>query len=274
MLYNPKDHPIHKLAARILGSAKPILDDLAQTTDAAVAPELSGKSRTLEAPASRLEALLAVGEGGDQPSLLDDLFNYRLDPPPVPEPPPVVKPKRPVLSAEEVKARKEARKARFSNPAPLPMRATRTTEKLKEDQEAEIVQQAGEQPAEPDSSVALNGRRRTRSGAPSADTVSDASPSKMIVKQKRPQKGIVGLAPYSPLTEGERRRREGQMEIVVDHVDEQDHFKRFNVGWVLPEGLKRGGRAAQPPVSAVSATSRRSRGASQASSGGSTRTVV
>ena len=244
MTYNPKDNPYHKLASRIKTTAKPLLDDLItsiimrQNASAGTGDSL----RTGLQPSNETLAVLRPPEDESGPDMLADLFTFKLDPPREPTPPPPPKKQRPVLSAEEIKARKEARKARFAEPRAAPARATRATHKLDENVKAESLK-IGEIQAETDASkTAISARRRTRSGV---EIPAEAGSSRegSLVAPKRPQKGVAGLAPYSPMTQEERNRREYNLGIEVVAVDDKENFQRFNVGWVLPEGTKRGGRS-------------------------------
>jgi NuA3 HAT complex component NTO1 len=96
---------------------------------------------------------------------------------------------------------------------------------------------------------AVRGRRSRRldiqesSVSASASAESTATGSEQKARRK-PERGVAGQESYSPLGPKERRERDKQMamELVVENLDSRDDFKRFNVGWVLPEGTKRGGR--------------------------------
>ena len=59
--------------------------------------------------------------------------------------------------------------------------------------------------------------------------------------------GVVGYETYAILSDRERRAQERTMDLVTEDVGNQDLFKRFNVGWVLPEGSKRR-RSDRPPA--------------------------
>lgn len=98
--------------------------------------------------------------------------------------------------------------------------------------------------------VSVRGRRGGRPDAQGNDVSASASAEpnaagpENTVRHNRPQRGVAGEESYSPLGPKERRERDKQMamELVVENLDSRDDFKRFNVGWVLPEGTKRGGR--------------------------------
>jgi hypothetical protein len=80
-------------------------------------------------------------------------------------------------------------------------------------------------------------------GPTEADADIKPSDTKMIdeaaLAAARRQRGVVGLETVAVLTDRERRRQEKALDIVTEEVDGRDQFKRFNVGWVLPEGSKR-----------------------------------
>lgn len=90
----------------------------------------------------------------------------------------------------------------------------------------------------------LEGEENAVSVGASTSNESNAAGSGETVRRNKPQRGVVGEESYSPLGPRERRERDRQMamELVVENLDRRDDFKRFNVGWVLPEGTKRGGR--------------------------------
>ena len=58
-------------------------------------------------------------------------------------------------------------------------------------------------------------------------------------RRSRTQPGVAALETYAHITDKERRERERALDIVTEEVGNRDHFTRFNVGWVLPEGTKR-----------------------------------
>lgn len=90
----------------------------------------------------------------------------------------------------------------------------------------------------------LEGEKNALSVGASTSNESNAAGSGDTARRNRLQRGVVGEESYSPLGPRERRERDRQMamELVVENLDSRDNFKRFNVGWVLPEGTKRGGR--------------------------------
>ncbi|RXK35381.1 hypothetical protein M231_07371 [Tremella mesenterica] len=60
-----------------------------------------------------------------------------------------------------------------------------------------------------------------------------------VKPQHKIQRGVAGIETFAIMSDKERRKRERELELVTDQVDSQDLFKRFNIGWVLPEGSKR-----------------------------------
>ena len=100
-----------------------------------------------------------------------------------------------------------------------------------------IHEESGEGEGEMNGQVdAVNGARRSskRKREATAVAASDgASPESSAKKQKLKR----GQIPDEPKT------------LEVKEVGDWDSFKRFNTGWVLPEGTKRGGRAQAPPPS-------------------------
>ncbi len=241
MVYNPKDNPFHRTAARIKGNSRAFLADLENAVYGLQSS--AGDGDTCRGALQPSAALLAgmLERNQDQSDLLADLFTFKLDPPRELTPPPPPKKQRPALTAVEIAARKEARKARFSAPRPPPTRATRATERLEDG----LLESVGESTAPLKSETPVTPRRRTRSG-PDSSRELNTPPDGQLMPPRKGQKGVAGLAPYSPITQEERHRREFDLALQVDKVDDRDNFKRFNVGWVLPEGIKRGGRSNLP----------------------------
>ncbi|WVQ81240.1 hypothetical protein IAT38_003362 [Cryptococcus sp. DSM 104549] len=65
-----------------------------------------------------------------------------------------------------------------------------------------------------------------------------ASSSTTMGTHKR-QVGVVGIETMAVLSDKERREMERGLELTTEEVDASDQFRRFNIGWVLPEGSKR-----------------------------------
>ncbi|KAJ9124318.1 hypothetical protein QFC22_001118 [Naganishia vaughanmartiniae] len=276
MLYNPPGNPFHKLAARIKKASAPVCSSLIEEVRTLGAFSTTDTPQDMHLVASEA-SLLALREPGrkENTTLLDELFAYEFAPPPPPTPPP--KPKRKIDKAEYL-ARKEAKAAKYNGPR-IPGRSTRHTVALGIDQllptltpavssgdvASELTprgkrSRAQELRGDVSSDIAeldpTGGSRPTRgrgrSRLYSASTYISASfsnesaetGSSSVVPLTRPQRGVAGKESYSPLGPKERRARDKRMamELVVDNLDSRDDFKRFNVGWVLPEGTKRGGR--------------------------------
>ncbi|KAJ9112141.1 hypothetical protein QFC20_002322 [Naganishia adeliensis] len=102
-----------------------------------------------------------------------------------------------------------------------------------------------------DKRVPSRGRQRSKVDGKTNGVTDSASgeltsaSSGEVVPLDKAKRGVVGKETYSPLGPKERRERDKRMamELVVDNLDSRADFKRFNVGWVLPEGTKRGGDA-------------------------------
>jgi NuA3 HAT complex component NTO1 len=106
-----------------------------------------------------------------------------------------------------------------------------------------------------DNRVPSRGRQRSKVDG-KANGVTDSASGELtsassgeVVPLDRAERGVVGKETYSPLGPKERREHDKRMamELVVDNLDSRADFKRFNVGWVLPEGTKRGGRRERMP---------------------------
>ena len=85
-------------------------------------------------------------------------------------------------------------------------------------------------------------RKRTRLPASNEEAPSNtvvAEGSDPASRRTRPQRGVVGVEPVTVLSDRQRRDLERRLDLITEEVDSQDQFKRFNVGWVLPEGSKR-----------------------------------
>lgn len=106
-----------------------------------------------------------------------------------------------------------------------------------------------------DKRVPSRGRQRSKVDGKTNGVTDSASgeltsaSSGEVVPLDKAERGVVGKETYSPLGPKERRERDKRMamELVVDDLDSRADFKRFNVGWVLPEGTKRGGRHERLP---------------------------
>lgn len=276
MLYNPPGNPFHKLAARIKKASAPVYSSLIEEvrTLGAFSTTDTPQDMYLVASEASLRALREPGRK-ENTTLLDELFAYEFEPPRPPTPPP--KPKRKIDRAEYL-AKKEARAAKYDGPR-IPGRSTRHTVALGIDQllsagtpaavlgdgSSQVTPRgkrsrtqelrgnassdiAEREPTEGRKPTRGRGRSRLHSESTnlsaSVSNESAGTGSSSVVPLTRPQRGVAGKETYSPLGPKERRARDKRMamELVVDNLDSRDDFKRFNVGWVLPEGTKRGGR--------------------------------
>jgi len=79
----------------------------------------------------------------------------------------------------------------------------------------------------------------TREISEDRPTIKEASVDTVTTRRSRTQPGVAALEVYSHVSDRERRNAERALDIVTEEVDNKDQFKRFNVGWVLPEGSKR-----------------------------------
>ncbi|KAK8843325.1 hypothetical protein IAR55_006980 [Kwoniella newhampshirensis] len=214
----------------------------------------------------------------DRQDLLASIFAFELEKPKEPTPPPTPKPPRAPrksITGAEKRKRWEEREAAAKERAAA--RATRATKAMVKAfaEEAGI---PGSSDAEasglsvrPTPERDVRSRRRSMrnpaaAGVASISTVAEesgmptvastsasgggsgsASPTKRsgtgsgstVRPTSRPQRGVVGLETIQVLTDRERREQEKRLDIITQQVDPQDQFKRFNVGWVLPEGSKR-----------------------------------
>lgn len=254
MTYNIADSLFHRIAARIKKNAEPLLTEL----DGLVPQQGEQEAGDLEPRVETLEMLLKPTDD-PQSDTLASLFAFTLEPPrpptpppPPPPPPPEKKAKKPRESNAE---RREKWAAKLAEPR-LSSRATRATEAVAKAFETE----AG---VPPDSSeraesskmaekASRSHRRGTRNGkAIEDDQASAASSVAGQIRPARPERGVVGVRTLAHLTEGERRQMERDMELSVDQLNAEDIFKRFNVGWVLPEGSRRGGRPERSELPAI-----------------------
>lgn len=236
MLYNPPGNPYHQRAARMKKAVMPIIAELPESFEPSI---------------TQLQALVEVGTDGKD--RLESLFAYELDPPRPPTPPPAPKRPRIQISAEEIRTRKEA-KAREAKLAllnrPASMRSTRATQAVQEEVQraAEIARQAEVAARKP---IAAR-RERRHSARPQTDVSQPGTPTSdaEIIPLRRPQKGVAGLVPYSPTNARKRAERVQQTGLEMETVKPRDEFRRFDQGFILPEGSRRRGRpelVAPPP---------------------------
>ncbi|KAH8102212.1 PHD-zinc-finger like domain-containing protein [Cristinia sonorae] len=235
MTYNKKATTFYKAAERIQNAANTILADLEEkllqkrpeadplpAAEASTPPAEEAESElgTLEPPLPLLELLAVEDSIKDGTKLvlsgspLTSLFSFELPvfkPPPPPPPPKSKKPTR----SEILVAKRRQRKADLdSSPG---FRAPRTR----------------------------NARAQAAAFEAEATGAGTSSPVQVAASLEEPEPSLE--------EEGTRRRHKpkavlpGQTEEVplMDDVDDQDSFKLFNDGWVLPPDRKRHNR---PPV--------------------------
>ena len=273
MLYNPSDHPYHRLALKIKKAASVIFTELYNQLAQSVERQVAlGGAFSLEPSRELLEPLLDV-EPGSNRDRLADLFARELESLPPPSPLPKYKP---IVTSEERQARRQAkigeRRARAEALRLASSRQTRSNapaldeqtldeDKLPEEPLSPAVRPKIRRKREPvveTSEVHHSAPRSLRSGRSAGPTVAKGE-IQAILPSVRKQTGVIGTMAYSPLTDQERRARERDMELVVDTVDNKDYFERFNIGFILPEGTKRGGRPFIP-TAPVAGPSRRRQG--------------
>jgi NuA3 HAT complex component NTO1 len=276
MFYNTSDSPFHRLAKRIKTGAAPLLaelDDL--VVDSALVPPLThtdgetesgefdveqqqGLVGDLEASLVHLHALIQPDSANADRDNLASLFAFELEPLKEPTPPPPSPKKRKYLTTAERKAQWEQREAAHRERAAA-ARATRGARAagLAFEEEAGWSEGAGAGGVDGGGADGVAGPSRTRgargsraglgrvveedngTGTGTGTGTSLLSEESSAAQQRRMQRGVVRLEAIQKISDRERREQERALEIVTDSVDSQDQFKRFNVGWVLPEGSKR-----------------------------------
>lgn len=98
----------------------------------------------------------------------------------------------------------------------------------------------GASPAVSTSKPAPRQRKKEPEQVPVAEVPSrSARSTSTILPPTRQQCGVIGLEALPLLTTKERLEQERALDLTTNEVDAADQFKRFNVGWVLPEGTKR-----------------------------------
>ena len=273
MLYNPSDHPYHRLAAKIKKAANVVFTELyTQLVQSLERPVALGEAFSLEPSRDLIEPLLGF-EPGSNRDRLAELFARELEPLPPPSPLPKYKP---IVTHEERQARRQAkvddRRARAEALRLASSRQTRSNAPTHDEQalDEDMLPKELRSPAlKPKTSrkrepivetreVHQNASRSLRSVRSAGRNVATEG-IQPILPSIRKQTGVIGTMAYSPLTDQERRARERDMQLVVESVDNKDYFERFNVGFILPEGTKRGGRPFVP-TAPVAGPSRRRQG--------------
>ncbi|KAH9832510.1 PHD-zinc-finger like domain-containing protein [Rhodofomes roseus] len=265
MLYNKPGTTYHKTAQKVLGAAEPIMAELdklifrpsinhASATDDGTqdsdAMEEDGPPSSpprpavgdLEPPVELLDLILSEDAIKDDIDLvlgkppLDALFSYELPkekpPPPEPEPKPVkVKINRKLILERKRRERLDA------SPGFRALRSRRSSANLTQP-EAEVPEATVEE-AQP-----------------------EAGPSTQLVEPDVPPEE----EPETPAKVGRPRKKHviaepGKIPAeMVEAVDNQQSFKMFDKGWILPPDQVRGGRQRQRPVPQPTPTKKKGKG--------------
>ncbi|EPT02926.1 hypothetical protein FOMPIDRAFT_1047297 [Fomitopsis schrenkii] len=264
MLYNRPGTSYHKTAQRVLGAAEPImaeLDRLITCPPANAADEACDQDAMdedddgpppspprppigdLEPPVEFLDLLLSEDAIKDDINFildkppLDALFSYELakEKPPPPEPEP--KPPRVKFDRKVVLARKRWERLNAS-PGFRDRRSLRSSASL-----ARSEGEAPEPPAEePQEEPQPEAGPSTQANEPDPSQ-EEATETPIKVKRKKHVIAEPGKLPAE----------------MVEEVDNQQSFKMFNKGWILPPDQVRGGR--QRPASQPTPTKKKGRGA-------------
>ncbi|KAG5643940.1 hypothetical protein DXG03_009352 [Asterophora parasitica] len=273
ILYNKSGTPFQKTALRIQAAAVPILEELRNITVNTHTDQISGEDGQmplvgdLEPSLDLLELLLSTD--AIQPDIdlvlsdmpLASLFSFELPkakpppPPPTPPPPPPPKFKRDrKAEAAKRKMKKEAAAAAAAQEEKENRKAVkkpRTTRAMA----TAVAEGDGETMADVEAPVAEGTAATADTAEYTTATIEDST------VEAPPFRESTEEAYTQPLVEGTleasakrgRRRAPAPMAAaptdmlpLVDSVDSQQSFKMFNMGWILPPGERRRGRA--PPV--------------------------
>ena len=269
MLYNKADTGFHRIAKRIKTNAQPLLDELANDASQ-VHLSLSSDDKEegsdaqtadvgdLEPSLTFLQSLIASdGSEGLIRNNLSSLFAFEMDKPKAPTPPPPSPPQpqaRKYISAAERKWKWEEREAKAKARA-LAGRSTRAAKAIvKAFAEEAGVPASSDVEGEGNDNDAVDNSRQPRSTRRNAQAGPSRRPPSSIPETKsdsaqrrsRLERGVVGVRAVAVLSDKERREQEKALDLMTEEVDPHAQFKRFNVGWVLPEGSKRK-RLERPP---------------------------
>lgn len=286
----PSDHELHRLAIRLKRQAAPILSSISNLPHL----EGNGSPAAFEPALGAIEALLDMnesGSGNENQTLLNTLLSSLGDPnrplvdalvktqtknaiihqsqkqeqslqlSPLAEVP-VTQP----LEPNGVEQQNDKSPVRSDAKLPKTPRV-RDRKAEKERRMARLAAQAAEAAA---STILPIGSTRRRNG-PRDSRAAIQEPAKAILpdkvqvateelpKQETQQMDVVADTASSTSSSRKRKRTEyeapGLIPTVVDSVNKQDSFKRFETGWVLSEGARRT-RAGTPQTNAPSATER------------------
>lgn len=275
MLYNRSDSAFHKTAKRIKSNITPLLLELDSIgyestllipndePNPSLIPE--GSIGNLEPSLLRLQTLLQAStiSNNDNTDNLSSLFDFEITkpreptPPPPPPPPPkpkIIKPKK--SDKEKWEERDAARKDRII------ARSTRSVVHANSAFAQEVGFVSSDTEAHSRQSSRGGGEggevgRTTRNGGRSSRLNPTLPPSSSTTgtgtgtgtgtpgdnssssRMRKLQTGVVAVELVPMISDRERRDAERALDLVIDEVDGQDQFKRFNVGWVLPAGSKR-----------------------------------
>lgn len=260
MTYNRPDHVYHKTAKRIKTNSQDLLNDLDKLTEQsrlANAGEVVSHGREdivgdLEPSQVLLSALLHPVQDEPDQDYLASLFAFQLEKPrpPTPTPPPPPSPKKLPKKKTWAERKKQMEDRAAEHRARLEASGSTTTRAGRAMAKA-FAEEAGLPASSDVSSPALpqqDGSRSTRAGRRPARSEPDAAvvPAKKPISEstsstgrRREQIGVAGFETVVRLSDKERRAQESQLDLITEEVGNQDSFKRFNVGWVLPEGSKR-----------------------------------
>ncbi|KAF5379525.1 hypothetical protein D9615_006509 [Tricholomella constricta] len=268
ILYNKPGTPFHKTALRIQTAAGPILEGLRQlsvnnnVSDGT--PDALAPIGDLEPPLELLELLLSTDAIKDDIDLvladtpLASLFSFELPrakpPPPPPTPPPPKPPKVKRDRKAEYLKRKQEREAAAVAAAVAAMEADKEAlESTTKPRTTRAMAAAAVEP-ELESIVPL---LEAKTEEPTRELSEDVRPSKEATPESAPESSA------SASKRGRQKKRAStsvapptDLLPLVDSVDNQQSFKMFNMGWILPPEQRRGGRAAPVDRQSVSVAPR------------------
>jgi len=208
------------------------LEDVAPSTENDLAGDLESSIPLLQALSQN------ISEDPTKPQdYLASIFAFELEAPRLPTPPPP-EPTPPKLKKRTTEAERKQRwadkEARAKDRLPGGGRTTRAADTL-------IKAFENEGAVEPMDMATPRGSRKTRGrkGEEQGMDSTRSSPAGTVKPMSKPQRGVVGIETLAILSDKERREQERRLDLVTSELDAKDAFKRFNVGWVLPEGSRR-----------------------------------
>ena len=277
MTYNKADTLFHRVAKRIESNAKPLLDelDIISQEKGLELPGLEGRQGAedfgdLEPSKLLLQVLTSAVEPAASDEATQDwlgsLFAYELAKPKEPTPPPPPKSRRHTepfhsrWAAREAAAKERAasgtagRRTRASGvgvtpddiPDAAPKVEPKESTRARDRTQAEGSTRAKGSTEAEESTEAIEELEQTRESG--ANEEEDEEEQEDVLRAlSKPQRGVIGVQAISVLTDKERRERERALDPHLAVVDKEEEFRRFNVGWVLPEGSKRSRVVRVPP---------------------------